>query len=131
MDWTLNPEEWSLLAAAAVTIVVLGLSFAFGVRHRLAWSQLPAAARDGELTTLVAAREAELLDLECQKKALEEDIHGLESRILERDRLAAEAEHWEIAGRGSQGRNMPAWGPCAAEVEQVRGGFSSDAGEAS
>ncbi len=122
MDWTLNPEEWSLLAAAAVTIVVLGLSFAFGVRHRLAWSQLPAAARDGELTTLVAAREAELLDLECQKKALEEDIHGLESRILERDRLAAEAEHWKSQVEAAKAE-YAGLGAMRSEVEQVREDF--------
>lgn len=119
MDWTLYPEEWSLLAAAAIMIVVLGLTLAFGVRYRLAWLQLPAATRDGELTTFIAAREAELLDLERQKEAREGEIRGLEARVLERDRLEAEAEHWKSQVEAAKAEHA-GLGAMRSEVEQVR-----------
>ena len=119
MDWTLIPEGWSLLVAAATMIAILGLTFVFGVRYRLAWSQLPAAARDGELTTLVAAREAELLDLESRKNALEQDIRGLEPRTLERDRLEAEAEYWKSQVEAAKAEHA-GLGAMRSEVEQVR-----------
>ena len=119
MDWTLYPEEWSLLAAVGSLILVLVLTFVFGVRWRLAWSQLPAATRDAELTMLVTRRETQLYDLEQQKKALEDDVRNLESRVLERDRLEAEADHWksqvEVAKAEYAGLDA-----MRREVEEVR-----------
>ena len=119
MEWMLYPEEWSLLSAAVSMVFILGLTLFFGVRHRLAWSQLPAATRNEELSTLVAAREAELLDLERQKKEIENEIRGLESRVLERDRLEAQAEYWksQVEAEKAEHAGLSAM---RGEVEKVR-----------
>ncbi len=95
MNWFLDPEVISLLIAILAIVSVLGLAFAYGVRYRLAWAQLPAAARDAELATLIMQRETELLDKEQRLERLDEQIHDHESKLLERDQLEAEAEYWK------------------------------------
>ena len=95
MNWALHPEVFSILIATLAMVGVLGLAFAYGVHHRLAWAQLPAAARSAELATLVTERETELLDKEKLLGRLDDEIRDRETKLLERDQLESEAEYWK------------------------------------
>lgn len=95
MSWLLYPDVISILIAALSMVGVLCMGFAYGVHHRLAWAQLPAAARDAELGTLVMQREADLLDKEGRLDRLDEQIRDRETKLLERDQLESEAEYWK------------------------------------
>ena len=122
MDWNMYPEEWSLLTAATSMIIVLGLAFVFGISYRHAWSQLPAATRNAELTTEVKRKEADLHQLNQQKQKLKDQIRGLEARVLERDRLEAEAEFWKSQVEGTKA-DYAGLQTMRNEVEQVREEF--------
>ena len=82
MNWVLHPEVLSILIATLAMVGVLGLAFAYGVHHRLAWAQLPAAARNAELATLVMQREAELLDKEQLLSRIDDQIRDRETKLV-------------------------------------------------
>ena len=119
MNWVLHPEVLAILIATFAMVGVLGLAFAYGVHHRLAWAQLPAAARNAELATLVMQRETELLDKEQLLSRLDDQIRDRETKLLERDQLESEAEYWksqiEAAKAEYAGLDL-----LRAEVEEVR-----------
>ena len=119
MELALYQEEWPLLVAAISVALILGLTFVLGLRFRLAWSQLPAAARDAELKTLVQGQEANHRRLEKQIQELEEQKRGLQAKILERDRLEEEAGYWrsQIEATKAEYAGMDAM---RRDVEHVR-----------
>ncbi len=125
MNWVLYPEVLSIMIAILAMVCALGLAFAYGVRHRLAWAQLPAAARDAELAARVKQREIELLDKEQRLERLGEQIRDREARLLERDQLEAEAEYWksqiEAAKAEYAGLDM-----VRREIEEVRESFRQE-----
>ena len=95
MNWVLHPEVLSIMIGTLGMVCVLCLAFAYGVHHRLAWEQLPAAARYAGLATLVMQRETELLDKEQLLSRLDDQIRDRETKLLERDQLESEAEYWK------------------------------------
>ena len=119
MNWVLHPEVLSILIATLAMVGVLGLAFAYGVHHRLAWAQLPAAARYAELTTLVMQRETELLDREQRLSRIDDQIRDRETKLLERGQLESEAEYWksqiEAAKAEYSGLDL-----LRSEIEEVR-----------
>ena len=125
MNWVLYPEVLSIMLAILAMVGVLGLAFAYGVHHRLAWAQLPAAARDAELATLVMQREAELLDKEQRLERLNEQIRDRESKLLERDKLEAEAEYWKSQIEAIKAE-YAGLGALRAEIEEVRETFRQE-----
>lgn len=125
MNWVLYPEVLSIMIAILAMVGVLGLAFAYGVHHRLAWAQLPAAARDAELATRVMQRETALLDKEQRLERLDEQIRDRESKLLERDQLEAEAEYWksQIEALKAEYAGLNA---LRAEIEEVRESFRQE-----
>lgn len=94
MDWLEYPEVPALLIALVAMVVAFGLAFVYGVRHRLAWTQLPAAARDPLLAARVIEREAELVEREQQLERVNEQLRDGEVRLSERRQLEAETAYW-------------------------------------
>lgn len=125
MNWVLYPEVLSIMIAILAMVGVLGLAFAYGVHHRLAWAQLPAAARDAELTTLVMQREAELLDKEQRLERLDEQIRHREASLLERDQLEAEAAYWKSQIEATRAE-YAGLDELRAEIEGVRESFRQE-----
>lgn len=125
MNWVLYPEVLSIMIAILAMVGVLGLAFAYGVHHRLAWAQLPAAARDAELATRVMQRETELLDKEQRLERLDEQIRDREAKLLERDQLEAEAAYWksQIEAVKAEYTGLNA---LQAEIEEVRESFRQE-----
>ena len=125
MNWVLYPEVLSIMIATLAMVGVFGLAFAYGVHHRLAWAQLPAAARDAELATLVMQREAELLDKEQRLERLNEQIRDREAKLLERDQLKDEAEYWKSQIEAIKAEYAGLDG-LRAEIEEVRESFRQE-----
>lgn len=125
MSWLLQPEVLSLTIAILALVGTFGLAFAYGVRHRLAWAQLPEAARDAELSSRVAQREAELLDKDRRLGQLDEQIRDREAKLLERDQLESEADYWksqvEAAKAEYAGLNA-----LRTEIEEVRESYRQE-----
>ncbi len=125
MNWVLYPEVLSIMIAVLAMIGVFGLAFAYGVHHRFAWAQLPAAARDAELATRVMQREAELLDKEQRLERLNEQIRDREAKLLERDQLKDEAEYWKSRIEAIKAEYAGLDG-LRAEIEEVRESFRQE-----
>ncbi len=125
MNWVLYPEVLSIMIAVLALVGVLGLAFIYGVHHRLAWAQLPAAARDAELATRVMQRETDLLDKEQRLERLDEQIRDREAKLLERDQLEAEAAYWksQIEAVKAEYAGLDA---LRTEIEEVRESYRQE-----
>ena len=125
MNWVLYPEVLSIMIAVLAMVGVLGLAFTYGVHHRLAWAQLPAAARDAELATRVMQRETDLLDKEQRLERLDEQIRDREAKLLERDQLEAEAAYWksQIEAVKAEYAGLDA---LRTEIEEVRESYRQE-----
>ena len=122
MDWLWYPEVLPILIAILALVGALGLAFIYGVRHRLAWAQLPAAARDPKLATLVIQREAELLEKEERLERVNEQLRDGEARLLERGQPEAEVAYWnsQVVAVKAEHAGLDA---LRAETEEVRERF--------